>query len=142
MRTTLALALAAVVLGACTHPMMHHGGYEMHMRGGPERPPHPCEVNVYVRERTGYVVIDNEPVHPKGCDGARVTWRVRTDGYRFDSARGIEIDKAKPLKADCRHEGATSTCTFPRDAQGMFKYWIHLQGKEGSRSLDPTVIMD
>jgi hypothetical protein len=101
-------------------------------------------VNVYVRAGKR-VVVENEPAYPNACKG-RVTWRVVTEGYTFDR-NGIDFGRRKPPRAECAASdgGRRYVCDFGTGAKDRepFKYWVHLQGKDGSTpKVDPSIILD
>lgn len=140
LKTTLGLAVGAVLLGACSHHVMHGDG--KHAREGWHRPPPPkCRVGVYVTE--GNVVVDHEPAHTRGCDAMEgLVWQVRTDGYRFDKD-AIAFDKGKKPAADCKPLGEREyVCHIRQRGQGLFRYSIYLSGPGGPKLGDPSIMID
>jgi hypothetical protein len=138
LRTTLGLAVWAVLLGACAQPASN-------ARVEDDRPPPPrCRVGVHVTDQ-GNVVVDHEPVHTRGCDdGTAVVWQLRTAGYGFDRAKGVAFDKGSRPSGTCQM-GANDrqyVCRFGGSSRGPFPYSIHVVGPSGPKTVDPTVIID
>ena len=110
--------------------------------------PPKCEVGVYVDDDK-YILIDQEPVHVRGCATARtVVWKV--DGsYKF-AAAGIKLKTptTSPPGPICTRSssGKQYSCTFSEgaaDPAGVrFPYTITLTRNDGSAfgSLDPMMI--
>lgn len=138
LRTTLGMAVWAVLLGACAQPVPQE-------RADEDRPaPAKCHVGVYVNDQ-GHVVVDHEPVHAKGCaDGAAVVWQLRTAGYSFDRAKGIAFDKGSKPSGSCQlgNHPRQYVCRFGATPKGAYAYSIHVVGPGGAKTVDPTVIID
>ena len=133
-KAVLGLAACAALLGGCAQPVARISG---------DVPPEKCRVGVFVNA-DGQVVVDSEPVHPRGCaDGNAVTWQVRTAQYTFDS-NGIAFGKAGTPTVACTPgaAGREYKCTFGLDRTGTFPYSIRVVGPNGPKSVDPSVIID
>lgn len=144
-RTT--LALCALVLSGCSYPLV--GGARAPGDGGPD----PCTVKVFVRSSPAAgkvrMLVDNDPVYPRGCTGSTITWRLMTPQYQFLSAQsvppgqGIAFDKGGPAADSCTPGATEYSCTFSSQPAGAkLPYSVHVVGPGGSQTLDPSVMID
>jgi hypothetical protein len=134
LKTMLGLAVGVAVLGGCAADQR---------AGISVDPPQKCRVGVFVTS-DGYVVVDNDPVHPKNCSGGNaVTWHSMTGQYKFDT-NGIAFDKGAAPAVSCAPAagGQQFICTFGAAPTGTFPYSIRVVGPGGSKKVDPSVIVD
>ena len=142
LKTILGTAVCAAALSACATQGFDGAGAQAR----DDTPPPQCEVKVFVRG--GNVVVNNEPVHPKGCGNAgstnTVTWTVKTPGYSFDPAAGIAFGKnGSSPSVSCTKGASQYACSFGSTPTGTFYYSIKLVGPNGAGAgVDPSVIVD
>jgi hypothetical protein len=144
-RTT--LALCAVVLSGCSYPLVD--GQARPGDSGPEA----CAVKVFVRPSPSAgkvrILVDNDPVYPRGCGGNTVTWRLLAPNYTFLSAQtvppgqGIAFDKGGPSPDSCTPGATEYSCTFTSQPAGTrLPYSVNVLGPGGKFTVDPSVIID
>jgi hypothetical protein len=139
-RTT--LALCAVVLSGCAaHTMVE--GTARPADGGPD----PCAVKVFVRTSPNAgqvrILVDNDPLYPRGACSGTLTWRLMTPGYTFDPGQGIVLG-ATPSPGNCTAAGSDQySCTVNLPSTGTkFNYSITVLGPAGKKTVDPSIIVD
>ena len=101
----------------------------------------PCNAIIVVPAGCGGgITVAPEPIRAAGKSSTTITWKVVSPGWQFGK-EGIKIRLAENKLKTPSQTGDTFTVTFdPSGPNAIYKYDINLVSKDGTCSLDPTIV--